>query len=214
MVLGARPPLQWRELEPTVVDPKATVLCRLYSWPGGEWDEPEPKYRSLRVDPPGEVDPLDPRKHAFAVLYTATRLDTIAQECGILTVDGAGRWTLNESQEERYNLARYEFDRPGIFISIDEPNATRLGLDDSAVMGEYAPYQELALDLFQSFGHIAHGLCWRSFHRRQSGPVYAIWHSRKADLGLARPTTCKLKSDPEWIDVLSRTPNLQRLAAP
>ena len=55
MVLGARPPLQWKELETTVVDQKATVLCRLYSWPGGEWDEPEPKYRSLRVDPPGDV---------------------------------------------------------------------------------------------------------------------------------------------------------------
>ena len=86
MALGERPPLQWKELEPTIVDPKTTQLCRLYSWPGGEWDEPDPKYRSLRVDPPGEVDPLDPRKQVFSVLYTATRLDTIAQECDVLTV--------------------------------------------------------------------------------------------------------------------------------
>lgn len=182
MPLGVRAPLQWKELDTTVVDPQTTQLCRLYSWPGGEWQEPPPQYRTLRVDPPGEISPLDPRKHLFAVLYTSTRLDTIAQECGVLTVDSRDQWTLNETQEERYSLARYQFRRGGIFISIDEPNAARLGLDDVAATGGYEPYQELALDLFLRFGHVAHGLCWRSFHRHQQGMVYAIWHNRKADL--------------------------------
>jgi hypothetical protein len=46
----------------------------------------------------------------------------------------------------------------------------------------YEPYQAVALELFERFGAIVHGLSWESFHRNQLGRVYAIFTSGVGDL--------------------------------
>jgi hypothetical protein len=68
--------------------------------------------------------------------------------------------------------------------------------------GSYDVYREVGLALFERFGEVVHGLCWRSFHRHQAGRVYAIWHHRKDALGIVPPSPAPLADDPEWRDRL------------
>ena len=188
----------WSSLDVRVVDPAETSLVRLFSHANGEWDPPPPEFRNLRVDPPeGEKD-------SFAVLYTSTRLDTIAQECGVLWVDSADKWHLDSTRESSYSLARYTLSRGGIFIPVDGRNGGAFGFEDDENFGDYSSYQQVGSDLFNKFSHFAHGICWRSFHRHANAQVYAIWHSRKADLGLRVVSITKLESDPSWIELKSR----------
>jgi hypothetical protein len=202
MIDGLRTDVEWSDLDVDVIDHRETRLLRLYRHPGGEWDPPPPAYRNLRVDPPG------PDKSIYAVLYIGTRIDTVAQECRLLSVNDADEWTLDASREAQYSIARYEFNRAGIFVPIDGKNGKRFGLENIASYGAYLPYQQLGAELHRRFSHLAHGLSWRSFHRHQSGPVYALWHERKADLGLHVISTERLAIDPSWIKAKSSIPGL------
>jgi hypothetical protein len=148
----------------------------------------------------------------YAVLYTATRLDTIAQETQVLSVDNANQWTLDTSREKQYSVARYHFEHGGIFIPIEDRNARVFGLHEIQSFGDYTPYQEIGYELFQRYGSFAHGLMWRSFHRHQQGPVYAIWHPAKERLRLVVDSVSELVTDPDWQEMLGRIPSLVRIA--
>jgi len=79
----------------------------------------------------------------------------------------------------------------------------------------YVPFQEVALELFERFGTVVHGLSWASFHRNQLGRVYAIWHHHKATLQLAITTSkpyTSLADDPDWLRFLAANPDVERIA--
>lgn len=197
---------EWRDLEIEVIDPKSTTLVRLFKHPHGEWKPTPKRLRNLRVDPP------DGRKERFAVLYTSSSLETIGQECNVLAVDYANRWTLNEPLEAAHRIARYGFSNGGIFVRLDGRNSSVFGLDAIPASGGYAEYQQLGFELYERFVHIAHGVSWRSYHRHQNGRVFAIWHSRKRALGLKLQSVADLASDGEWLTVKSRIAGLTSLA--
>jgi hypothetical protein len=201
---GLRADFDWPHFS-TLVLPPGAKLCRLYKRPGGDWDPPDPKYRNLRVDPPGHD------KSAYAVLYTAENLDTIGQECHILSVDQANTWTVNRTLEGANRVVRYETGAAGIFIPVDGHNATIFGLDKVPATAGYKPYQDIALLLFERFGHFCHGLSWRSFHRHQNGLVYAIWHSRKSALNLRFESNDQLATDQAWKDLLASIAGLREV---
>lgn len=196
----------WESLEIEVLDPHRTTLFRLYSHAGGDWKPAPPKYRTLRVDPPR------PHQSKFAVLYTANRLDTIGQECGLLSVDSNNKWTIDIVRESHYKIATYSFKKGGIFIPLDGRNAKVFGLDRLTSLGTYDPYQKLSKALFDRYSHFVHGISWRSFHRHQSGTVYAIWHSKKNELGLKiESSEVQLAGDKNWETMLSNIPGLSRI---
>ena len=76
-----------RELELELLDPGSETLVRLFRHPGGEWEEPPPAFRNLRVDPPAG------HKDAFAVLYTGDNLAAVAAECLVLQAGDGDHYT-------------------------------------------------------------------------------------------------------------------------
>jgi|APThiThiocy_cv2_1041547.scaffolds.fasta_scaffold00683_4 hypothetical protein len=187
------------DLDAELVDPGILALQRLFRHHDGEWAPPDPKYRNLRVDPP------DGHKTDYAVLYTGNSLLATAMECHVLSVDTLDAWTLNLDLETEYSVARYTTSEPGLFLPIDGRNRERLGLVNLPIHkgSPYAAFQAIGLELFKRFGDLAHGLSWASFHRHQPGQVYAIWHHRKAALGLTpKSSPVPLKGDAEWTVLL------------
>ena len=174
---------------------------------------PPPMYRNLRVDPP-ELHKAD-----YAVLYLGSRLPCVAVECGVLAAHGTGVFSYHEDKAKAYQVARYTFDKPAIFLPIDDiHNHDVLMADDvldSAFEGDYDPYQALGLDLFQRYGQVIHGLSWASYHRGKTGRVFALWHHHKATIGLGVTTTSfnALSADPEFEGFLAKHPTLLRLAS-
>jgi hypothetical protein len=201
-----RRPLDIEDLETEWIDPGKVTLVRLSRYPDGEWKPPPPRYRTLRVDPPAG------HKNRYAVLYTATTLVCIGLECHVLAVDYHDAWTLHTTREAEHRLARYSFAKAGLFIPIDGPRNQRLLFGEPPLSG-YGPYQAVGLELYERFGHVAHGLSWASFHRHQLGRVYAIWHRRKADLGLAVRSTVELRSDLAWQGLVARLNPLMRISS-
>jgi hypothetical protein len=200
-----------RDLALELLDPGSESLVRLFQYPGGDWEPPEPKHRNLRVDPPAG------HKDDFAVLYTGASLPAVAMECLILNAAPDNKYTWNRKRAEVYRVVRYEFSAPALFVPIDGDNRRALGLADrrTAFLG-YGPYQEVSLALFQRFGQVAHGLSWESFHRNQPGRVYALWHHHKGTIGLARRSRLYLPliDDPEWQLFLTENPGIEESIEP
>ena len=202
------PAFNGRELDLELLDARSVPLCRLFRHPNGEWDPPPVVHRTLRVDPPTA------HGHRYAVLYTSDQLPCVAAECRVLSIDQLDRWSYHAGKAKDYQVARYSFAAPALFIPIDGPNARHLGLDGESRLFDgkaYEPYQEVGLELFTRYGEMVHGLSWASFHRNQLGRVYAIWHHRKASMQLARPIArfTALEADPEWLAFLAKWPSIR-----
>jgi len=194
-----------RDLALELLDPDEVKLTRLYKRLGGDWDPPEPQYRTLRVDPPaGQED-------RFAVLYTGDCVQVVAAECRILVAKPDETYVWAGDQADIYQVARYSYDAPALFIPIDGDNRRVLGLDGPSRMTTgYALFQNVALELYERFGTTVHGLSWESFHRNQLGRVYAIWHDRKDAMSLQLDMTgasASLTTDAAWNDFLVANPH-------
>lgn len=209
----ATPPVPaptWRgeDLEVDLVDAGSLRLVRLFRHAGTHWDPPEPKYRDLRVDPPVG------HKSAFAVLYTADAIEAVAAECRVLRFkETSDEVTCDVGRAEAYQVVRYSFSQPALFIPIDGPNRKTLGLNRLAFDG-YHGHQVVAMQLFQRYGQLAHGLSWESYHRNQPGRVYAVWHTRKASMGLQVDVSSsmhRLADDTEWKVFLAGYPHIKLL---
>lgn len=201
-----------RDLELELLDPDSERLVRLFRHPGGEWEPPPEAFRNLRVDPPaGEKD-------AFAVLYTASTLATVAIECGVLRADARDRYTWATDLAKQYRVVRYAFAAPALFVPLDGRNRTVLGLaGGQRRFAGYEPWQATAHEVFRRFGRIVHGLSWESFHRNQPGRVYALWHHHKSTVGLriASPAPyATLAEDEEWQSFLAAHADVEALAPP
>ncbi len=198
-----------RELELELLDPGSQSLVRLFKHPGGEWAEPPPAFRNLRVDPPAG------HKDAFAVLYTGDNLPAVATECLILQAGDGDHCTWRQDRAADYRVARYGFLKPALFLPIDGKNRYRLGLSGGQrPWGGYGVYQEAALALHQRFHDVVHGLSWESFHRNQPGRVFALWHEHKTtiDLALVTPASYpRLVDDPQWQAFLAANPDIEAI---
>ncbi|HTI18497.1 MAG TPA: RES domain-containing protein [Trinickia sp.] len=208
---GSVPQFDARHLELEMLDPNSAHLVRLFRHAGGDWEPPATTFRNLRVDPP------DGHKSEFAVLYTGNSIAAVAMECRVLFADLRDRYMWVTDLAAQYQVVRYSFGRPAIFVPLDGRNRRTLGLDGNKwPLGTYEPYQRVSLALFQRFGAAIHGLSWESFHRNQLGRVYAIWHDRKGaiELKISSPKPYpSLADDPDWKAFLSRNPTLQPLGA-
>jgi hypothetical protein len=203
--------LRSTDLALELVEPGDVSLVRLYRRPGADWEEPPPKYRTMRADPPvGHQD-------RFAVLYLGDSLFAVAEECRVVTVVDGDRYFWQAGKAAEYKVARYTFARPALFIPVDGANARRLKLDGAhRTIGTYDDHQHVALELYERFHTVAHGLSWASYHRDQPGRVYALWHEHKATIGLARTdpaTHPRLIDDEEWRTRVLIMPHLERLDA-
>jgi hypothetical protein len=194
-----------------LLDPRSVTLARLFRHPGGQWDPPPEQHRTLRVDPP-------PGHQAdYAVLYLGETLPTIAMECRVLSVDDRDRYTWKKDLARQYQVVRYAFELPALFLPIDGvANRAALGLEGSKrrFLG-YDPYRGVALEVFKRYGNIIHGLSWESFHRNQPGRVYALWHHHKATIGLkivsAGENFPRLIDDEEWAAFLADYPEIEAI---
>jgi len=155
------------------------------------------------------VDPPPGQEHKFAVLYTADTLACIASECGVLKYDPAKRvFQVDRALLAEYQVARYTFAAPALFVRVDPDDAAALGLQPRTysagkivVADDYPRYQAASLALWERFGELAHGLSWQSMHRGQLGRAYGIWHDRKPNLQLALDSArpgAPLVNDAEW----------------
>lgn len=197
-------------LELELLDPNSLRLVRLFRHPGGHWEPPDEKYRNLRVDPPHG------HKAAYAVLYTGSTLPAMAMECRVLRADDRDRYTWDMDLAGQYQLVRYAYSAPALFIPIDGRNRPLLGLSGAQrKFAGYEPYQEAAAELLRRFGQLAHGLSWESFHRNQPGRVYAIWHHHKSTIELepAPPPYPRLVDDGEWKSFLAENPDIEAVGA-
>ena len=212
MTTAAVETFRGRDLELELLDPDSERLVRLFRRPGGEWEPPQEAFRNLRVDPPtGD-------KGAFAVLYTASTLATVAIECGVLRADPEDRYTWAVDLAGQYRVVRYAFAAPALFVPIDGRNRTALGLaGGQRRFAGYEPYQAAAYEIFLRFGQVVHGLSWESFHRNQPGRVYAVWHHHKSTVGLsiASPAPyATLAQDAEWHAFLAAHADVEPLEPP
>ena len=152
----------------------------------------------------------------YAVLYTGDYLPAVAAECGVLIAGEGDHYTWRRDKAATYQVARYAFTKPALFLPIDGDNRRRLGLTGKQRPAGplYAPYQAAALALHQRFGELVHGLSWESFHRNQPGRVYALWHQHKASIGLALTTPGnfpRLVDDPAWRAFLAENPDIEAI---
>lgn len=197
-----------RDLDLEMIDPASVPLVRLYRHVGCDWDEPDPKYRTSRVDPP------DGHKDAFSVLYMANSIGVVAAECRLLTFDTGNNCAWDVDKATPYKVVRYTHAKPAIFLPIDgHRNKPKLGLDGPHMFAAgYAPFQDAALVLYQRFGDVVHGLSWESFTRNQPGRVYALWHKHKATIGLSRttlPPHGNFVEDADWKALLAEFPHIK-----
>lgn len=209
MTSGAGTPAPWdaRQLELELVDASALQLVRLVRHAGGEWDAPPAVHRNERVDPPAG------HKDDYAVLYMARTLEAVAMECRVLHRDVADRATWDADRAKQYRVIRYKHTKPAIFAPIDGRNRHTLGLGGEKRAPGYAPFQQVALEVFQRYGEVIHGLSWESFHRGQPARVYALWHHHKASIGLEIVSIAPyplLIDDAEWNDLLAARPEIER----
>jgi len=198
-----------RDLDLELLDPGSEPLVRLYRHAEGDWEPPPELHRNLRVDPPRGSH------GAYAVLYTANTLPAAAAECRVLNIDGMDRYTWARDRARQYRVVRYAFESPALFIPIDGPNRERLGLaGGQRRFAGYEPYQAAALELFERYGQVVHGLSWESFHRNQPGRVYALWHQHKATVALRRTSPdphVLLVDDEEWLRFLREYSDIEAI---
>ncbi len=184
-------------------DPNDVKLYRLFRHPKGEWEAPPPEYRNLRVDPP------DGHKDDYAVLYLASSLSAAAIECRIFEFDDRDKLTWKSDKATEYKVARYQFAKPALFISLDEASMEKWGLaGENIAFGKnlYDAIQRKAWELHRDYHGVVHGLSWPSFHRNRAGYVFALWHEHKSTIGLTLDTSVEMKpliQDAEWLAFLS-----------
>ena len=196
------------DLELELLDPNSVPLFRLFRHPNADWDETPVAHRNERVDPPAG------HKTDFAVLYLGTTLEGVAMECRILRADYQDHLTWNRTLAATYQVARYAFSEPAIFLPIDRGNQRLLGLDaGQRKLASKVPYQEAALALFDRYKGVVHGLSWESKHRNQPARIYAIWHQHKPTIGLTTvPADRKyplLPADHTWLTYLRENPDVE-----
>lgn len=206
-----------RDLALELLDPGSVPLYRLFRHPGGDWEETPEIHRHERVDPP------DGHKGDFAVLYMGDSLPVVAMECRILRADFRDHFTWSTSAAGEYQVVRYMFSEPAIFLPIDGPNRSRLGLAGAQrKLGSKEPFRDAALALYNRYKGVVHGLSWESMHRDQPGRVYALWHRHKATIGLARLASVgkltvfdypKLTDDVDWKAFLRDSPEIEAVNA-
>jgi hypothetical protein len=200
------------DLELELLDPDSTPLVRLFRHSGADWEPPPEEHRGMRVDPPSG------HKAAFAVLYTGDNIQTVAIECKVLRSDHLDKYTWATDLAEEYSVVRYAFSAPALFVPIDRRNRALLGLSGSQrKFAGNEPYQAVALELFQRYGNVIHGLSWESFHRNQPGRVYAIWHHHKSTIGLRITTPAPyrpLVDDEEWKEFMAAYPDVEAISPP
>lgn len=201
--------IRGRDLELELLDPGGDPLIRLYRHAGGDWEASPEEYRNLRVDPPRG------RKDAYAVLYTANTLPAAAAECRVRNVDGMDRYTWDRSLAREYRVVRYAFDAPALLIPVDGRNREHLRIaGGQRRFAGYEPFQVAALELFERYGKVVHGLSLESFHRNQPGRVYGLWHHHKATIALRRTSPNPhsfLVDDEEWLQFLRDYPDIEAI---
>ncbi|WP_377155368.1 RES domain-containing protein [Roseateles sp. UC29_93] len=195
-----------RELDLELVDPGTVTLIRAYDHPDADWNPPPARFRNNHIDPPVG------HENEFAVLYTASNVQSCATEVRALFWDcWSNQIFWKPSVATQLRVVRFRMRQPGLFIPIDGPNRHVLGLEGKLEPG-YESSRRMALELFRRYGHLVHGLSYESFHRFQPGRVYAIWHSRKEEMDLQpsveRP---RLGDDVEFQAFLAAHPFIQPL---
>jgi hypothetical protein len=100
-------------------------------------------------------------------------------------------------------MTTYSTSTPLLAATLDEPNASLLGLDRVTLIDGIKPYQHAALAIRRARRTEIPALFWRSRHREATGDVVGIFHDRKADVGLAPIETIKLL-DHSVVDELKR----------
>lgn len=77
---------------------------------------------------------------ALELIDTANTLACVAMECRVLQVDASDRYTWNRKAAERYDVVRFGFSKPAIFMPIDGLNRDELGLGGTLQpLGSYRP---------------------------------------------------------------------------
>lgn len=193
------PPFKGRHLETELADAGSLPLLRAFRHEGSDWEPAPPEFRQGRVDPPPG------HESSYAMLYTAASIQGIAAEARVLRCDERGTcWS--PSRASKWRVASYSLGRAGLFLPIDGRNRDIFGIED-AYEEHPLTMRSLGLELHRRYGHLAHGLCWSSFHRGQPGRCYAIWHSRKEHLCLERSRDSPaLIDDARWRRFLAAHP--------
>ncbi|WP_431286213.1 hypothetical protein [Roseateles chitinivorans] len=120
------PPFNGRELDLELVDPGTVTLIRAYDHPDADWHPPPAKYRNNHVDPPVGHD------DEFAVLYTASNIQSCATEVRAMFWDCWSNQVLwKPSVAARLRVVRFSMGQPGLFIPIDGTNRHVLGLGEN-----------------------------------------------------------------------------------
>ena len=190
-----------------LLDPGSVPLFRLFRFPNADWEETPPEYRNERTDPPAD------HKRDFAVLYLGNTLPGVAMECRVLKIDYEDNLTWYPALAAQYQVARYAFDKPAVFLPIDGPNRRRLGLDGAhRRLASKEPFQQAALALFERYHTVVHGLSWESMHRNQPSRIYALWHEHKVTIGLSTVPADRryalLPDDAAWKVFLRENPDV------
>jgi len=190
--------------------PGSIALVRLFrhQYLGSEWDEPSVPIRKGT----GRVDPPAGYLGEYTVLYTADWLPAAVAECNILKTDGHDS-TWNSTLAADYSVVHYSFTLPAAFIQLDGNNRDKLGLKHLFGRAGVERFHQVGLELHRKFALTVHGLSWQSYHRNQIGRVYAIWHDRKSDMGMSRPSPpfSRLLADAEWLQFLTDHPEVQEI---
>jgi hypothetical protein len=199
------PPLQ---LE--LLNPGSLALCRAYNtaYPDSYWEPPPPAARTARVDPPaGHQDD-------FAILYLGVHVAATAAEARLLQQDVRRQWFISRDSAKHYALATYTLAKPAVLLPIDGPNQAGLGLDPvtMAFEDDYASSRAMALRIHQQFDGRIDGFTWESFRAERIGRVVALFHHRKAYVGLQVLTTKPhppLLDSPEWQAFETQYPGIE-----
>lgn len=162
-------------------------LYRVWAPPSSDW-EPNPLSGKGRVD-----CPMSPAE--YSMLYMSTTALVAVQETFVLTADNAG-WIFHRGRAEHFNITAYRTTVPLAAATLDEPNASLLGLTAVTLLDGYGPYRAAALKVWRSRRPDIHALYWHSKHREASGNVVAVFHELKGPAGLRRVSTIKLLDHP------------------
>jgi hypothetical protein len=119
------------------------------------------------------------------------------QETFLLTfAPDSQQWIFHRERAEAYSITSYRTGQPLRAVSLDEPNASLLGLRDDAFLDPDAPFQKAAYEIWSEAPSSIGGLYWRSKHREASGLALGVFADRKLAAGLMRTETMKLTDHP------------------
>lgn len=189
-------------LQRTSLPTDSQPLYRVWNYPGSDWT-PNPNSTAGRIDCP--VRPSE-----YAVLYTATTALVALQETQLLThMADQDNWLFHRTRAEAFRITRFRTKAPLVAVSLDEPNASLLGLaqDQISLIDGKRPYRQAALRIRRERPTDVPALYWRSRHREANALVVAIFDDHKENIGLERVDTIPLLDDPV-IDSLLRTDSL------